>query len=362
MVDSIIVDIRRLLESGDYLTLGKYTEQFEKEFAAYIGTKHAIAMSSGTSSLEAILRAINVEGREVIIPTNTFAATAYAVIHAGGRPVLADIQQDLSLNPEDAKRKVTSKTAALIAVHIGGFISSSISELGTFAEEKGIPLVEDAAHAHGSIIHGNKAGNLGVAAGFSFFSTKVITCGEGGMITTDNDEIANTVRLLRDQGKVSGNSVGIIGYNWRMSEFQSIVGTAQLRKIEEIVSKRAEIAVRYNKALSRETDIQVLPTPKGARPNYYKYVIFLRIGHRPEELRELMKRKFGVSLSGYVYEAPLHAQKVFENYVGDKARYEVADDLCNRHVCLPLYPQMTGDESDYVANSLIDSLKVLRRA
>src|SRR3989442_11543109 len=129
MVDSIVSDIRRLLESGDYLTLGRYTEQFEKEYAAYVGTKHAIAMASGTSSLEAILRAINAKGREVIVPTNTFAATAYAVIHAGGIPVFADIQRDLSLDPEDARKRLTTRTGAIIAVHIGGFVSPSMDQL-----------------------------------------------------------------------------------------------------------------------------------------------------------------------------------------------------------------------------------------
>jgi len=359
MVDSIVSDIRRLLESGDYLTLGRYTEQFEKEYAVYVGTKHAIAMASGTSSLEAILRAINVKGREVIVPTNTFAATAFAVIHAGGRPVFSDIERDLSFDPEDMKKKLNSNTSAIIAVHIGGFISSAFEELRKFAQEKGIPLVEDAAHAQGSMTQGKKAGNLSEAAGFSFFSTKVITSGEGGMITTNNDEVARAVRLLRDQGKVSGNSVGILGYNWRMSEFQSVVGLAQLRRIEEIISKRMKIAERYDRDLSNLSAIQCLYPPKQSRPNFYKYILFLHSGRHPEDLRQLMKKKFGISLSGYVYEAPLHSQKVFADYINGNDRYPVADDLCYRHVCLPLYPQMTVDDADYVANSLVDALKEL---
>jgi len=359
MIDSIVADVRGLLESGDYLTLGKHTEQFESEFASYVGTKQAIAMASGTSSLEAILRAHDIQGGEVLLPTNTFAATAYAVIHAGGRPVMTDIQEDLSMSAEDARRRLTPRTRAIMTVHIGGFISPSTEELRRLAEQEDIPLIEDAAHAQGSMIAGEKAGNIGTAAGFSFFSTKVITTGEGGMITTNDDEIAKTTRLLRDQGKVNGNSVGIIGYNWRMSEFQSIVGIAQLRHIEEIISKRAKIAERYDKALGQESSIQLLHRPKETRPNHYKYVIFLRRGRHPEKLRELMKRKFGVSLSGYVYEAPLHSQKVFGDYVSDMASYKTADDLCNRHFCLPLYPQMTEDDADYVTSSLIDSLKVL---
>ncbi len=359
MVGWITDQIRQLLESGDYLTLGKRAEQFEREYAQYVGTKYAIATSSGTSALEAVLRAIDVRDKEVIVPTNTFAATAFAVLHAGGRPVLADIGNDLSISEEDLKRRLTPRTRAIITVHIGGFISDSIEELKDFAEEKGIALMEDAAHAQGSMLRGRKAGSFGAAAGSSFFSTKVITTGEGGMVTTSDDAIQKTVRLLRDQAKVQGNWVDGLGYNWRMSEFQAIIGLAQLRAIEEIIEKRTAIAARYDELLEDSRNLELLSNPLGARPNYYKHVIFPHKGLIPENIKNRLKQKYGISLSGYVYEAPLHRQSTFASSISDPASYPVADDLCNRHICPPLYPQMSTEEAEYVAQSIALTLEEL---
>jgi len=175
----IIANMRNLLESGDFLTQAKYTEEFESKFAKYIGVKHAIAVSNGTAALEAIFKALKVEGYEVIIPTNTFAATAFAAIHAGSKPVFADIGEDMNISVEDVERRLTQRTKVIVPDHIGGLISPRIKDLIKLAEEHGVYVVEDAAHAHGSALNGKKAGTFGVAGAFSFFSTKVMTTGEG---------------------------------------------------------------------------------------------------------------------------------------------------------------------------------------
>jgi len=359
-VEWITTRIHELLESGGFLTLGRYNEEFENEFARYIGVKHAVAVASGTCSLEIVLRAIGVQGCDVIVPTNTFAATAYAVMHAGGRSIFGDISADMNIDPSDVKKRLTSNTKAVIPVHIGGLVSLGVYKLLELAGQRGFYVVEDAAHAHGSMLDGKKAGNLGIAGSFSFFSTKVITTGEGGMITTNDEVIADKARLLRDQGKVRDNVVGAVGYNWRMSEFQAIVGLAQLRLLEEIIEKRARIARIYDELLKEFSMLRLLDIPPDVRPNYYKYIVFLQKGRDPDVLKKHLKEKYNVSLGGYVYEAPLHRQQVFKEYVENPYDYPTADDLCSRHIALPIYPQMAEEEAQYVIESLKNALSDLR--
>ncbi|MFQ6080478.1 MAG: DegT/DnrJ/EryC1/StrS family aminotransferase [Candidatus Bathyarchaeia archaeon] len=356
IVQWILEKIQRLFESGGFITQGKYAEEFEEKFARYIGCKHAVTVASGTAALEIIFRAIGVQGYDVIMPTNTFAATAYAVIYAGGRPVFADIAADMNVSIADIKRRMTTRTKVIAPVHIGGLLSPNLYELMEIAKRYGIHIVEDAAHAHGSMLNDRKAGTFGHASAFSFFSTKVMTTGEGGMITTDDDEIAEKAKLLRNQGKIRGNLVSTMGYNWRMTEFQAIIGLAQLRLLEEILKKRERIAKFYDQLLKGISVFQPLRIPKNVRCNYYKYIVFLQKGRDPRTLQRHLREKYNVSLAGYVYEVPLHRQPVFEEYVTDVNSYPVADDLCNRHIALPIYPQMTEDEAHYVVESLKQAL------
>jgi len=359
----IVSKIEELLNSGDFITQGKYNEEFEREFAGYVGSKHAIAVSNGTAALEIALRCVGVEGYDVIVPTNTFAATAYAVIRAGGKPIFADINAEMNVNPADVKKRLTPKTKVIIPVHIGGLISPSIYELLELAEQCSLYVIEDAAHAHGSMLNGRKAGTFGIAGAFSFFSTKVITTGEGGMITTNNEEIAAKARLLRDQGKVKGNFVGVMGYNWRMTEFQAIIGLSQLRLLEEIIDKRTKIAKIYDELLKEVRALEPLKVPENVRHNYYKYIVFLSRGRDPELLKQYLKEKYNVSLSGYVYEAPLHRQLIFREFVENVNDYPIADDLCTRHITLPIYPQMTEEEAQHAIEcvnlALMDEVGVI---
>ncbi|HSW39651.1 MAG TPA: aminotransferase class I/II-fold pyridoxal phosphate-dependent enzyme, partial [Acidobacteriota bacterium] len=182
--------IQEVLESGQ-LTLGKYGAEFEKAFASFCGVRHAIAVNSGTSALEIILRSLDIAGKKVVVPTNTFFATAAAVVHAGGIPVLADMDADsFAVSPETVKNSLTPGTAGIVVVHIGGIVSSHMPALVELAEEKGLWLVEDAAHAHGSSFGSVNAGNFGIGGTFSFYPTKVMTSAEGGMIVTSDDRLA----------------------------------------------------------------------------------------------------------------------------------------------------------------------------
>lgn len=340
--------VRDMLENGRFLTLGPHAERFEAAFAAQHGGAHASAVSSGTAALEAILTAVGVRGGEVVLPANTFAATAFAVVRAGATPVFADVLPDLTMDPADVARRLTAATRAIVTVHIGGLISPATLELVGLAEDHGTVLVEDAAHAHGSTLHGRSAGSFGVAASFSFFATKVITTGEGGMVLTHDEGVHRTVRLLRDQGKVDGNRHEAIGANWRLSEVQAMLGETQTARLPEFVARRRYVAARYREGLTGLPGLIVPAEPVGARSCYYKFPVLLE-GISPAELRDGL-RVDGVVLGGAVYDVPLHRQPVFRRYADGPL--PVAEDLCGRHVCPPIYPSLTDEQIDHVITSI----------
>ena len=242
--------IQEVLSTGQ-LTLGKYGAEFEKKFALCCGVPHAVAVNSGTSSLEIILRSLGVEGRDVLVPTNTFFATAAAVVHAGGNPVLVDMDpESFAVLPEQIENALTPKTAGMIVVHIGGIVSAARRPWWTWRPGKGSWLVEDAAHAHGSSYSGTSAGAFGIAGSFSFYPTKVMTCAEGGMIVTHDAKIAEEARIYRDQGKASFtvNAHVRMGYNWRMSEPHAIIGLKHLERLPAMIADRQTIAGIYDAA------------------------------------------------------------------------------------------------------------------
>jgi perosamine synthetase len=337
------------------LTLGAQGERFESAFARYHGLPHAVATSSGTAALEIILRHIDVAGGEVVIPTNTFAATAFAVLAAGGRPVFADIRDDLTLDPMSVIERITPRTRAVITVHIGGLVSPATPLLADLCLEKGVALVEDAAHAHGSAFAGRSAGSFGVAGAFSFFTTKVMTTGEGGMIVTADAALHDSAVVLRDQAKVDGrNYHERVGYNWRLSELHAILGLAQLRRLDEFITRRQAIAAIYDRALASVRGITPLRCPEAARHNYYKYICLLE-GVPPPELAAALRHRYAVAASGYVYDLPLHEQPAFREYA--TCALPVAERLCRRHICLPLYPSLTDEQALYVANAIAEILQ-----
>jgi dTDP-4-amino-4,6-dideoxygalactose transaminase len=340
------------LETGQ-LTLGKYGAHFEQAFARYCGVRHAVAVGSGTAALEIILRALDVTGRDVLVPANTFFATAAAVVHAGGWPVLMDTDPDsFGTAPEELERRLTPHTAGAIVVHIGGIVSRRMPELVEVAARKGIWLVEDAAHAHGSSLAGTKAGAFGIAGAFSFYPTKVITSGEGGMIVTSDERIAAEARRYRDQGKESfeRNAHTRLGYNWRLSEPHAIIGLRHFQRLPAMIVARQRIAALYDAALARMGRLRPLAVPSDGASNYYKYIAVLPNGVDRSALKRRLREEHGVALAGEVYEQPIHRQPVFEQH----ARYPLpaSEEVCARHVCLPIFASMTDDQGHRVVEAL----------
>lgn len=340
------------LASGQ-LVLGQNTRDFEEAFAAAQHAPYAVAVSSGTAAIEIILRALDVAGREVIVPADTFAATAFAVQAAGARPVFADIDAaTLALCPETVAAAFTAETAAVVLVHIGGLVSPDITALRRLCDERGIALVEDAAHAHGCSLAGRYAGSFGVASAFSFYPTKVITSGEGGMILTADERIRDEALLYRDQGKAGflGNQHVRQGYAWRISELHAAVGLVHLRHLEEFVALRSRVASRYTEALRESVALTPVVPPPNGRSNYYKYVALLADGIDRAWLKTRLRTEYGVALAGEVYESPLHRQPIFAPLA--RGPLPVAERVCARHVCLPLHSDMTEAEVEHVLRAL----------
>jgi len=348
-IEWVQAEVATILSTGQ-LTMGKNVEAFEEQFRSVATTKHAVAASTGTSALEIILRAFDVAGWDVLVPTNTFIATAVAVDAAGGHKIFVDCNaEDLCIDVEDMKRKVTPRTRAVIVVHIGGVVTARMNEIIDFCKARDIFLLEDAAHAHGSEYHGRRAGSLGHAAAFSFFPTKAVTSGEGGMITTDDDGLAHKARLLRTFGRENplNNVTTALGNNWRLSEFHAVVGRAHLRRLPENLRQRRALAAEYMRLLAGLPWVQVVKPPAETVSSYYKFTII------PSIERETLKAALaeqGVFCPQEVYRLPCHLQPVYRNFVN--ANCPTAEGVCATHLCLPLYPGMTWEEVTYVVDRL----------
>jgi perosamine synthetase len=344
--------IESSLRSGQ-LTLGKHGQALEESFAARCGRKYAVAVSSGTSAIEIVLRTLGVEGKEVIVPDNTFFATAAAVAHAGATPVLADTDREtLAISVDDVLARVTEKTAGVCIVHIGGIVTPELPRLEAECKKRGIFLMCDAAHAHGATLDGRDASDWGVASTYSFYPTKVMTSGEGGMIVTDDERIAEEARIYRDQGKAgfTSNFHTRLGANWRLSEVHAAIGIVQLKRLDEFIARRREVAAAYEETAKR-TGVLSLPTAqKTGESNFYKFVAYLPDGVDRKALKQDMREKFEVGLSGEVYELPLHAQPIFEQFTN--GTYPGADYVCSRQICPPVSARMTPDDARYVIESI----------
>lgn len=360
-IQDITAGLRQSLATG-FISMGRNVAEFERLWANFCGTKYAVGVANGTCALEIILRAIDVQGMTVVVPSHTFIATAAAAIHAGAKVIFVDCQRgNLQMDPRDLLRKIRNDTRAVVLVHMSGIISPNLDEIGNICSERGTPLVEDAAHAHGATIDGRKAGSLGLAGSFSFFSTKVLTTGEGGMITTDDESIYKKALALRDHGRFGPepNLHEEIGYNWRPSEFNAVLGLAQMRRANEILQRRRAIAHRYDEKLRARKipGIKLLEIPEPVRSSYYKYVVYLESPLRRDILKDKLKNDYGVSLSGDLYNRPCHSQPLFSRHpatvvgrVDDP--FPETDYVVSNHVCLPLYYDLTDQQADYVVDAL----------
>ena len=353
-IDEILANVRAVFESG-MLMQGPYLRRFEEDFAAYVGVRHARAVNAGTSALHGILNYYEVTDREVIVPVNTFLASANAVLFAGGRPVFADIRPDtLLVDFDDLVRRITPKTAGIMLVHCAGLISEDVDRIRDLCRERGLFLVEDAAHAAGSSRRGRKAGALGDAAAFSLLATKVITSGgEGGIVTTDDEALAHRITSLRFHGEDhTRGTQDRIGYSWRMTEMQAIVGSTQVRRLDEIVARRMAVAAAYDEAFGRLANVRPLVTPGGDHNAYYKYPLHVLPPLERRAVQQRLDAEFGVR-SGTSYWPPCHLQPAYRKAFGYKeGDYPVAEAALAQTIALPMYCELTEEEIGRVIDAV----------
>lgn len=332
--------LKDILDTGQ-LAAGKYVQTFEENWSKYNNCKYGVAVSNGGAALEVLFRSLELNEKEVILPTNTFIATYNSVMFAGAKPILADVSyKDMCLDLENIKKNYNSNTGAVCVVHIGGIITSEIEEIKNFCNEKNIYLIEDAAHAHGSTHNGKYAGEFGVGAAYSFFSTKTFTSGEGGMVITNDKKLSEKCFSMRDYGKKSQwESVHtVFSGNFRMSNLTAAVGNAHISEIDDFLKKRKNISNFYTENLNDNYE-KILPDGESG---WYKYIVYLPKDIDKSHFKEKCKQK-GLGLPGGVYDQPIHLQPVMKNK-NKNSFFPVAEEVCSRHICLPIYPNLTQNE------------------
>ena len=345
--------MRGVLRSG-WLTSGKNVKNLEAEFAKYVGTESAVAVNSCTAALHAILLAMGVkQGDEVIVPSNTFVATANAALYVGAKPVFADSDPaTFNLSPEDVSRKVSPRTRAIIPVHLGGN-PCEMKALGEIAEDHHIALIEDCAHAHGAKFQGKLCGSFGVASAFSFYATKIMTTGEGGIVTTDDAELAEKIRRIRNHGRGGYGPMVItdLGFNYRMPDLLAVIGLSQLKRLGESLNERNELAKEYSSFLSATPWLKPQGVSEGNFCSYYVYICRLMPGApitQEEMIEHLSERGVGTSVLYY----PVQGQPLYKLKGERESECPVASELGHSTLALPLYNGMERQELQYVKEQL----------
>jgi len=349
-------DIASVVEvlKSDWITQGSKVNEFERKVAEYCGTNYAVAVSSGTAALHAACSIVGISrGDEAITTPITFAATANAVVYCGGKPVFADIREDtLNIAVEEIKRKLSSRTKAILPVDFAGH-PADLDEIMAIAKERKLVVIEDACHALGAEYKGKRIGGLSDMTILSFHPVKHITTGEGGMILTNSKNYYDRLRVFRHHGIVKEDSgkgpwyyeIHSPGHNFRLTDFQCALGISQLKKLDRFVERRREIASRYNEAFAGMGEIITPGESRDAKPVYHIYVIQLRTEllrvTRGEIFEALSAENIGVN----VHYMPLHLHPFYQQEFGyRKGDYPKAERYYERAITLPIFPKMSDED------------------
>ncbi len=345
----VLKEIENVIDSCSF-TLGYAVEEFERNFANYLNVNHVLALNSGTSALHLALRALDIGyGDEVIVPSWTFIATAWAISYVGAKPVFADVDEETwQISPEDVKRKITKRTKAIIGVHIYGqpFDIKSILDI---ANEYNLFLIEDCAQAHGAEYYNKKVGTFGSVNTFSFYPTKNLgSFGEAGAISTNEESIANRIRILRNQGQKQKYEHVEIGYNMRMEGFQGAVLKVKLKYLDMWNNRRREIVSRYLTEI-KNPKIIFQKVVDGGKGVYHLFVI--KVKEREKLIRHLEKFNVGYAIH---YPKPVHLQKAYSFLNYSESFLPIAEELSKTIISIPMFPELTDEEVDYVIKVLND--------
>ena len=359
-------DINAVVEvlKSDYLTTGPKIAEFEKSVADYVGAKYAVAISNGTSALHAACFAAGIgPGDEVITTPITFAASSNCVLYCGGTPVFADIDpKTYNIDPDNIREKITDKTKAIIAVHLAGQ-PCDMDEIHKIAKENNLIVIEDGAHALGSVYKGKKVGSLSDMTTFSFHPVKPITTGEGGMIVTDNEEFYKKMVLFRSHGITRDKTMMTrndgpwfyqqfdLGFNYRITDIQCALGCSQMKKLDRFLAKRKEIVLRYNEAFA---DCENIVTPyqmPETESGWHLYIVQVKNCDRKQTFEALRDKGIGVN----VHYIPVYMHPYYQEHGYKDVHCKNAEEVYSHIISLPLYPGLTEEQQRYV----IDTLKSL---
>ena len=342
--------IQGVLDRGDFI-LGQDVAKLEEEFAAYCGTKYAVGVDNGLSALELSLRALGIgPGDEVIVPAHTFTASAAAITFAGAKPVFVDVDPETwTIDADNLESAITPRTKGILPVHLYGLPADMHMILG-IAEKYHLAVVEDACQAHGAMYKGHRTGTLGNAAGFSFYPTKNLgACGDGGMVTTDDPKVAETVRALRNCGQTSKNVHELAPFNHRLDNLQAAILRVKLHYLDQWIGVRRVLAELYKQLLPASIGRQA--EPPGYTNVYHLFVI--RTQNRDALQAHLKEQGIGTAIH---YPTPVHLQPFFAGLGYFRGRFPVAEKICTEILSLPLYPEMTEEQVEIVASEITGML------
>jgi len=347
-----------VLKSGiitNGLGMGPMVTNFEKSFAKFVKAKRAIAVNSGTAALHlAVLEAGIKPGDEVIVPSFTFVATAEVVVMTGAKPVFVDINPETyNISPEKINEAITKKTKAIISVDLYG-LSADMKKIKEISDENNLVVIEDACQAHGAFYNGKPAGAFADVTCWSFYASKNMTTGEGGMVTTNNDSIADKMTYMRSHGeKAKYNSV-ILGHNYRMPEIPAAIGCEQLKKLPAFLIKRRLNAKKLKEKLSVGKELQLPMEPTGYKHSWYLYTIRL-LGSTKEKRNFIVKqlKQKGIGAEIY-YMTPIHLMPFYSKFL--KNNLPVTETVANQVFSLPVHPGVTLDQTDFISEAFLNLL------
>jgi perosamine synthetase len=351
--------VARVLKRGYLTDGGEYVAAFEAEFAAWLGRGQALAVNSATTALELILKAIDVRGHSVLVPTYTFYATPLAVANAGGQVLFADIDRaTLALSLASLKKQVRPDTKAVVLVHVAGVITPAVTAIRSWCHSRGLILIEDAACAHGATLRGRRAGTLGDIAAFSFHHSKVLTTGEGGMVVTRRREWLESTRVRRaigvDRRRNNWEVLVPDGNNYKMHEITAVLGLLHVRRADRILAERRRLARYYDTHINFNDHVQPFAVPKGTKSAYYKYLLRVKEPALKEVIRTQLRDHYKVMLPPNVYDHLCHDQAVTAQLpvLNAHAAFPESEYMRDHHVCLPMYNGLTSEERKHVVTSL----------
>ncbi|OLD73382.1 MAG: erythromycin biosynthesis sensory transduction protein eryC1 [Verrucomicrobia bacterium 13_1_20CM_54_28] len=346
--------IREVIESSAFAG-GPFVERFEEEFASFCGSSYAIGVGNGTDALWLALLALGIgEGDEVITVPNTFIATAEAITYCKARPVFVDVDPDtFTMNPAELEKSLTKKTKAIIPVHLFGQPADMDSIL-EFARANGLFVVEDAAQAHGAQYKGQKAGTMGDAGCFSFYPGKNLGAfGEAGAVVTNDPELRKQIQMLRDHGQSRKYYHSTMGWNCRMDGIQAAILSIKLRHLDKANSLRRKHALEYNQAFAGIDEVLTPFEAKYARHVYHVYAV--RVQERDAVLRHLQEKGVGCAVH---YPVPVHLQEAGRNLGSTKGAFPIAEKLADEFLSLPMFPELTEEQIEYVGRCVSETVGV----